>query len=201
MSRPRWLSIPRISSAPHLSSMGMIPGAPVESTQHIRRLSAQTSLWSAQVGCSLSLESGSKCSSVTSRADAIRLVPISNYLLPALPLATSVSPDPAPFRRPEPSKRSSLPFVSSVPSSPISERPEEIRRSPSPETIARMSMTGSGSSTANRSASVERAESLSMEKSSGKSGQRRRGREASLPLEVETGRRDPKPEADGKLDR
>ena len=200
MSLARSLSILRTSSAPHLSLTGMIPGGPAESTLHIRKPSARISLWSVQVGCSQSPASEST-STVKSWADAIRMVPISNYLLPALPLATSVSPDPAPFRRPEPSKRSSLPFVSSVPSSPISERPEEIRRSPSPETIARMSMTGSGSSTANRSASMDRAGSLSMEKSSSKSGPRRRGREASLPLEVETGRRSPKPEADGKLDR
>ncbi|CAD6565502.1 MAG: Chitin synthase, class 5 [Tremellales sp. Tagirdzhanova-0007] len=126
-----------------------------------------------------------------------KLVPISNYLLPNLPAATKVTPDPAPFRRPEPLKRSSLPFTSSAPSSPVSERPDEIRRSPSPETIARMSMTGSGSTDRNgsgRGASLERS-------LSGRSSERR-SREASLPLDLEDGRpRSPKPEADGKLDR
>ncbi|WWD19717.1 hypothetical protein CI109_104181 [Kwoniella shandongensis] len=116
-----------------------------------------------------------------------KLVPISNYSLPALPANTGASSDPAPFRRPEPLKRSSLPFTSSAPPSPNRENPEEIRRSPSPETIARMSMTGGGSGhngpSGPRNGSIER----------------RRSREMSL--EVETRPRSPKPEADGKLDR
>ncbi|KAK8853291.1 hypothetical protein IAR55_003995 [Kwoniella newhampshirensis] len=111
-----------------------------------------------------------------------KLVPISNYSLPPMTSNNSVSSDPAPFRRPEPLKRSSLPFTSSAPTSPNREMHEEIRRSPSPETIARMSMTGGGS-TVSRNGSMER----------------RRSREMSL--EVETRPRSPKPEADGKLDR
>ncbi|WVW86242.1 hypothetical protein I302_108284 [Kwoniella bestiolae CBS 10118] len=114
-----------------------------------------------------------------------KLVPISNYLLPSLPQALTNTSDPAPFRRPSPQKRSSLPFTSSSPTSPHHENPEEIRRSPSPETIARMSMHASTTRP-----SVSRNGSM----------EGRRSREMSL--DVDTGRpRSPKPEADGKLDR
>ncbi|WRT70145.1 uncharacterized protein IL334_007139 [Kwoniella shivajii] len=115
-----------------------------------------------------------------------KLVPISNHLLPSLPQPTSLTSDPTPqFRRPNPQKRSSLPFTSSAPSSPHHENPEEIRRSPSPETIARMSMHASSNKP-------------SMSRNGSMEG--RRSREMSL--DVDTGRpRSPKPEADGKLDR
>ncbi|OCF77396.1 hypothetical protein I204_01384 [Kwoniella mangroviensis CBS 8886] len=114
-----------------------------------------------------------------------KLVPISNYLLPSLPQASTNTSDPAPFRRPSPQKRSSLPFTSSSPTSPHHENPEEIRRSPSPETIARMSMHASSTRPSlSRNGSMEG----------------RRSREMSL--DVDSGRpRSPKPEADGKLDR
>ncbi|WWC91780.1 uncharacterized protein L201_006727 [Kwoniella dendrophila CBS 6074] len=115
-----------------------------------------------------------------------KLVPISNYLLPSLPQATTTTSDPAPFRRPSPQKRSSLPFTSSSPTSPHHhERPEEIRRSPSPETIARMSMHAS-------STKPNMLRNNSMEG--------RRSREMSLDVDVDRPR-SPKPEADGKLDR
>ncbi len=43
---------------------------------------------------------------------------------------------------------------------------------------------------------------VSLERSNSRSSMQRRGREASLPLDVEGGRpKSPKPEADGKLDR
>ncbi|WWC64482.1 uncharacterized protein I303_107092 [Kwoniella dejecticola CBS 10117] len=113
-------------------------------------------------------------------------VPISNYLLPSLPQAQTTTSDPAPFRRPSPQKRSSLPFTSSSPTSPHHENPEEIRRSPSPETIARMSMHASS----NRP-SVSRNGSM----------EGRRSREMSLDVDVGGRPRSPKPEADGKLDR
>ena len=130
-----------------------------------------------------------------------RLVPISNYLLPALPQNTNISPDPAPFRRPEAQKRSSLPFTSSAPSSPISDRPEEIRRSPSPETIARMSMTGRGLS-AERRESLDRTGSGDAASERSRFGRSPSRRKTSLPLDAELGRpRSPKPEANGKLDR
>ncbi|WVR07603.1 hypothetical protein IAU60_004645 [Kwoniella sp. DSM 27419] len=117
-------------------------------------------------------------------------VPISNYLLPALPQMSGTSSDPAPFRRPSPQKRSSLPFTSSSPTSPHHDTPEEIRRSPSPETIARMSMTGSTTGSSRPGGSLSRNGSLDG----------RRSREMSL--DVDNGRpRSPKPEADGKLDR
>ncbi|OCF38029.1 hypothetical protein I316_00253 [Kwoniella heveanensis BCC8398] len=116
-----------------------------------------------------------------------KLVPISQYLLPALPQVTSNASDPAPFRRPSPQKRASLPFTSNPPSSPSGESPEEIRRSPSPETIARMSMT-----TGSRPSGSSLSRHGSMEG--------RRSREMSL--DVDTGRpRSPKPETDGRLDR
>ncbi|WVF72898.1 hypothetical protein IAT40_007716 [Kwoniella sp. CBS 6097] len=116
-----------------------------------------------------------------------KLVPISQYLLPTLPQVTANTSDPAPFRRPSPQKRASLPFTSNSPSSPSGENPEEIRRSPSPETIARMSMT-SGS----------RPSGASLSRNGSMEG--RRSREMSL--DVDTGRpRSPKPETDGRLDR
>ncbi|WVR00098.1 hypothetical protein IAU59_007240 [Kwoniella sp. CBS 9459] len=116
-----------------------------------------------------------------------KLVPISQYLLPALPQVTANASDPAPFRRPSPQKRASLPFTSPSPASPSSENPEEIRRSPSPETIARMSMTAGS-----------RPSGSSLSRNGSMEG--RRSREMSL--DVDTGRpRSPKPETDGRLDR
>ncbi|RXK38058.1 hypothetical protein M231_04617 [Tremella mesenterica] len=106
-----------------------------------------------------------------------RLVPISSYILPTPVASSAPAPAPAPFKRPEPLKRSSLPF--SAPSSPIRENTEEIRRSPSPETIARMSMTGS------------RLPSQP---------ERRASKDVSTP-DIPTRVRTPKPEAIGKLDR
>lgn len=111
-----------------------------------------------------------------------RLIPISNYLLPAIAPNAPVAA--APFKRPEPLKRSSLPFTSSAPGSPIREEPI---RSPSPETIARMSMMSITSPikevrTVRDNAVPER-------------------KEPSLPSEAEARPRSPKPEADGKLDR
>ncbi|WVQ84680.1 hypothetical protein IAT38_006835 [Cryptococcus sp. DSM 104549] len=110
-------------------------------------------------------------------------MPISNYLLPPVAANTPSASDPAPFRRPEPLKRTSLPFTSSAPSSPIRDHPEEIKRSPSPETIARMSMTSGPSGPVPSPGPLDR----------------RRSRESSL--DVEARPRSPKPEADGKLDR
>jgi hypothetical protein len=138
-----------------------------------------------------------------------RLVPISNHLLPPVPQITQAEPAPAPFKRPEPLKRSSLPFTSSAPSSPIREMAENIRRSPSPETIARMSMVGPqvvGSSSRNGSLdrpTVSRKASLDTPgASTGSSGSSERQRQASLPAGTELPRpQSPKPEADGKLDR
>lgn len=130
-----------------------------------------------------------------------RLVPISNYLLPPPPASALSASNPAPFKRPEPLKRASLPFTSSAPSSPILERPEDIRRSPSPETIARMSMTGPGSAGGpSRGPSFEGRRSREGSLPLALPG--RRSRESTSPGEVEMTRpRSPKPEADGKLDR
>jgi hypothetical protein len=142
-----------------------------------------------------------------------RLVPISNHLLPPVPQITQAEPAPAPFKRPEPLKRSSLPFTSSAPSSPIRETADVFRRSPSPETIARMSMVGPqvvGSTSRNgsldrptvsRKASLDTGGSSSSSTSAnGANGGRQR--QASLPVHSESPRpRSPKPEADGKLDR
>ncbi|WWC72104.1 uncharacterized protein I206_106064 [Kwoniella pini CBS 10737] len=115
-----------------------------------------------------------------------KLVPISNYLLPSIPQAQTTTSDPAPFRRPSPQKRSSLPFTSSSPTRPHDENPEELCRSPSPETIARMSMHASSSRP-----SVSRNGSM----------EGRRSREMSLDVDIGGRPRSPKPEADGKLDR
>ncbi|RSH91355.1 Chitin synthase, class 5 [Saitozyma podzolica] len=130
-----------------------------------------------------------------------KLVPISNFLLPAVPVTATPS-DPAPFKRPEPLKRTSLPFTSSAPSSPIREEP---MRSPSPETIARMSMTGAVAGSSRPTSihdSLERESASTDRRSSLPVGMGRRSREPSLPLDTEVVRpRSPKPEADGKLDR
>jgi hypothetical protein len=140
-----------------------------------------------------------------------RLVPISNHLLPPVPQITAAEPAPAPFKRPEPLKRSSLPFTSSAPSSPIRESADVFRRSPSPETIARMSMVGPqvvGSTSRNGSLdrpTVSRKVSLDTGASasgSASTGSEERVRKASLPVTTEPSRpKSPKPEADGKLDR
>lgn len=127
-----------------------------------------------------------------------RLVPISSHLLPPMPTNVPIA-DPAPFKRPEPLKRASLPFTSSAPGSPIQEQPP---RSPSPETIARMSYTqGISSGPAPRQDSLdatERRRSMPMEGSK----ERRRSRESTYPLDSALVRpKSPKPEADGKLDR
>jgi hypothetical protein len=136
-----------------------------------------------------------------------RLVPISNHLLPPVPQITAAEPAPAPFKRPEPLKRSSLPFTSSAPSSPIRESADVFRRSPSPETIARMSMVGPqimGSTS--RNGSLDRP-TVSRKASgdngtSASTGSEGRVRKASLPVTTESPRpKSPKPEADGKLDR
>jgi hypothetical protein len=137
-----------------------------------------------------------------------RLVPISNHLLPPVPQITQAEPAPAPFKRPEPLKRSSLPFTSSAPSSPIRETAEGFRRSPSPETIARMSMVGPqvvGSTSRNGSLdrpTVSRKASLDTAANTSSTGSGERQRQTSLPANTEPPRpRSPKPEADGKLDR
>lgn len=136
----------------------------------------------------------------------VRLVPISNHLLPPVPQITAVEPAPAPFKRPEPLKRSSLPFTSSAPSSPIRESADVFRRSPSPETIARMSMVGPqvvGSSS--RNGSLDRptvSRKASVDSGPTSAGAEGRVRKASLPVNTEPPRpKSPKPEADGKLDR
>ncbi|ORX35383.1 hypothetical protein BD324DRAFT_652515 [Kockovaella imperatae] len=137
-----------------------------------------------------------------------KLVPISGYLLPPLQAENAESSTaPAIFKRPEPLKRTSLPFTSPAPSSPIRERPEEIRRAPSPETIARMSMTGSTSTRPNGSnggePSLDRRPSRENSLSSKYSGESPTARSASRSSQREdSGRpKSPKPEADGKLDR
>lgn len=138
-------------------------------------------------------------------ADKRRLVPISNHLLPPVPQITQAEPAPAPFKRPEPLKRSSLPFTSSAPSSPIRDVPEEVRRAPSPETIARMSMVGPqivGSSSRNGSLdrpSVSRSGSLDNGAHSPKP--QRKTSLSHVELADPPRPRSPKPEADGKLDR
>jgi hypothetical protein len=139
----------------------------------------------------------SKKVSATCGSTDKRLVPISSYLLPTPPPSSTLTSEPPvpTFRRPSPIKRSSLPFTSSAPSSPITDRGDEIRRSPSPETIARMSMTGAPSSSRSRAPSFDQSPSFD----------RRRSREASLPIlpkvEEVAQPKSPKPEADGKLDR
>ncbi|KAL7421155.1 Chitin synthase, class 5 [Cryptotrichosporon argae] len=125
-----------------------------------------------------------------------KLVPISSFILPAPPSQAPVSSEPVPpFRRPSPLKRSSLPLMMGSPSSPAREHAEDIARSPSPETIARMSMTGAVASIAGSgsgSGSSSRPPSL----------ERRASRDATLPSVPESDRpRAAKPEADGKLDR
>jgi len=161
--------------------------------------SGRTCRYLAQTGSSPLL--GRESESTTGGCANHRLVPISNYLLPPPPASAVSASNPAPFKRPEPLKRTSLPFTSSVPSSPILERPEDIRRSPSPETIARMSMTGTGSAAGpDRGSSTEGRRSREGSLPLGLPG--RRSRESTLPSEIEVVRpRSPKPEADGKLDR
>ncbi|KAK4684918.1 chitin biosynthesis protein CHS5, partial [Tremellales sp. Uapishka_1] len=135
-----------------------------------------------------------------------KLVNISSYLLPTPPASSTNLAEPSTtpiFKRPPPLKRSSL-QSGSAPGSPIHEYPEEIRRSPSPETIARMSMTGSSGPNGRGSVpgSATSASGLGSGSGSAISAERRRSRENSLPVVDEFVRpRSPKPEADGKLDR
>ncbi|KAL1413279.1 hypothetical protein Q8F55_001034 [Vanrija albida] len=114
-----------------------------------------------------------------------RLVPIANYLLPA-PSAPQSSADPAPFRRPSDLKRSSLPLA--APSTPVQEH--RTIRSPSPETLARMSTAGPAMSPSSRTESFEhrRVPQLPVANRQGDGGAGARSRS-------------PKPEADGRLDR
>lgn len=113
-----------------------------------------------------------------------RLVPIANYLLPAPTQSIDTAAGPAPFRRPSAGSRpTSLPAPGDLgPSS------HNTIRSPSPETVARMSNTGPAMSPSSRTQSFEH-------------------RQTSLPTQDEaessSGRpRSPvKPESDGRLDR
>lgn len=113
-----------------------------------------------------------------------RLVPIANYLLPAPTQSIETAGGPAPFRRPSSSRPSSLPTPGGLKSSN-----QDTIRSPSPETVARMSNTGPAMSPSSRTQSFEH-------------------RQMSLPTQGEddssgSGRpRSPiKPESDGRLDR
>lgn len=113
-----------------------------------------------------------------------RLVPIANYLLPAPTQSIDTAGGPAPFRRPSSSRPSSLPTPGDLGSSN-----QDTIRSPSPETVARMSNTGPAMSPSSRTQSFEH-------------------RQTSLPTHGEaessgSGRpRSPiKPESDGRLDR
>ncbi|EJT50662.1 cell wall chitin catabolism-related protein [Trichosporon asahii var. asahii CBS 2479] len=111
-----------------------------------------------------------------------RLVPIANYLLPAPTQSIDTAGGPAPFRRPSSSRPSSLPAPGDLGTSN-----HDTIRSPSPETVARMSNTGPAMSPSSRTQSFEH-------------------RQMSLPTEPESsgsGRpRSPiKPESDGRLDR
>lgn len=111
-----------------------------------------------------------------------RLVPIANYLLPAPTQSIDTAGGPAPFRRPSSSRPSSLPTPGDLGTSN-----QDTIRSPSPETVARMSNTGPAMSPSSRTQPFEH-------------------RQMSLPSEPElsgSGRpRSPiKPETDGRLDR
>ena len=114
-----------------------------------------------------------------------KLVPISSFTLPPPPSDAAVASNPAPFKRPEPIKKSSLPLSRSGPSSPVLERPEQWGRSPSPETIARMSTGGAAERHSPISTPTKQS---SYDSTSSRDGDKSRPRS-------------PKPEADGKLDR
>lgn len=122
----------------------------------------------------------------------IRLVPIANYLLPAPSAPLDGGAQPAVFRRPSEQQRSSLPI--SGPSTPVKEPLDSIR-SPSPETIARMSNTGPAMSPSSRTASFERR-SLPAVTSLGDEAELGPG----SPISKQRSR-SPKPETDGRLDR
>ncbi|BEI81812.1 hypothetical protein CcaverHIS002_0209720 [Cutaneotrichosporon cavernicola] len=119
-----------------------------------------------------------------------RLVPIANYLLPSPSAPRDSSSGSAPFRRPSDLKHSSLPVGGS--GSPVREQPEV--RSPSPETVARMSNTGPAMSPSSRQGSfapsVERSGSLGNERKTSTGG----------PVTQQRSR-SPRPESDGRLDR
>ncbi|WOO76975.1 Cell fusion protein cfr1 [Vanrija pseudolonga] len=115
-----------------------------------------------------------------------RLVPIANYLLPAPSAPITTSADPAPFRRPSDLKRSSLPLA--APSTPVQEH--RTIRSPSPETLARMSSAGPAMSPSSRTESFEHRRIPQLPVASGPADAAGSARS-----------RSPKPEADGRLDR
>ncbi|ADV24009.1 cell wall chitin catabolism-related protein, putative [Cryptococcus gattii WM276] len=128
-------------------------------------------------------------------ADQRKLFPISSYILPPLPSNTSLDTAPPPFRRPSPLKRASLP-IPSAPQSPIKDK-EDVQRSPSPETIARMSMVPASPTLPSHAPgdfSEQRRESLGAVDIPSVKSPRREAHEPSRS-------RSPKPEADGKLDR
>lgn len=111
-----------------------------------------------------------------------KLMPISNYTLSSASSSTAAAQAP-PFRRapsPLPLKKSSLPFTSSAPNSPGGAG-EEIRRSPSPETIGRMAMHVPG---ANQPSAPERRDSMPVPA-----------------MDSPVRPRSPRAEADGRLDR
>ncbi|CAK9785593.1 hypothetical protein CC85DRAFT_48313 [Cutaneotrichosporon oleaginosum] len=119
-----------------------------------------------------------------------RLVPIANYLLPSPATPRDSNSGPAPFRRPSDLKRSSLPISGS--GSPVREHPEI--RSPSPETIARMSNTGPAMSPSSRQGSFDTR--YQRAGSEGKEGESDSG----VPITQQRSR-SPRPESDGRLDR
>ncbi|AFR97052.1 hypothetical protein C343_05185 [Cryptococcus neoformans C23] len=128
-------------------------------------------------------------------ADQRKLFPISNYILPSLPSNASLDTAPPPFRRPSPLKRASLP-IPSAPQSPIRDN-EDVPRSPSPETIARMSMVPASPTLPSHAPgdfSEQRRESLG-------AGEVPRVRSPRPEVHDAPRSKSPKPEADGKLDR
>lgn len=129
-------------------------------------------------------------------ADQRKLFPISNYILPSLPSNASLdTAPPPPFRRPSPLKRASLP-IPSAPQSPIRDD-DDAPRSPSPETIARMSMVPASPTLPSHAPgdfSEQRRESLG-------AGEVPRVKSPRPEAQDAPRSRSPKPEADGKLDR